>query len=139
MSIYKNGQKVLGSIVTIDDNRIKEVANTYSTNEMVIGKWIDGKPIYRKVIRTNTPTKANTTTVVLSLENTVSDIIRTDGFIVVGSGSSKGYVPVNGSIIDNTTFKGAWCSANEVYMSVSEYYINKQVTLILEYTKTTDA
>ena len=53
MSIYKNGQKVLGSIVAIDDNHIKEVANTYSTNEQIIGKWVDGKPIYRKVITTN--------------------------------------------------------------------------------------
>lgn len=39
MSIYKNGQKVLGSIVAIDDNHIKEVANadrnikTYTTLE----------------------------------------------------------------------------------------------------------
>lgn len=24
--------------------------NIYSTNEIVIGRWIDGKPIYRKVL-----------------------------------------------------------------------------------------
>ena len=38
------------SIMNVTDNHIKEVTNTYSTNEMIIGKWIDGKPIYRKVI-----------------------------------------------------------------------------------------
>lgn len=28
---------------------IKEAINHYSTSERVIGKWIDGKPIYRKI------------------------------------------------------------------------------------------
>lgn len=28
----------------------KKVGNVYSTEETVIGKWIDGKPIYRKVV-----------------------------------------------------------------------------------------
>lgn len=27
-----------------------DVSNTYSTNELIIGTWIDGKPIYRKVV-----------------------------------------------------------------------------------------
>ena len=30
--------------------------NTYSTNEIRIGTWIDGKPIYRKVYIENNPT-----------------------------------------------------------------------------------
>lgn len=31
-----------------------KLLNTYSTNELKIGKWIDGRPIYRKVISTGT-------------------------------------------------------------------------------------
>ena len=51
MSIYKNGNKVMGSITAIDENKIKELSKeVYSTNETVIGKWIDGRPIYRKVV-----------------------------------------------------------------------------------------
>lgn len=97
--------------------------------------WIDGKPIYRKIIQTNTPTEADKTTVVASLGNPANDITRIDGFITAGSSSSKGYIPINGAVINNTTFKGAWCSANEIYMSVSEYYTNRQAILIVEYTK----
>ena len=69
MSIYKNGQKVLGSIVTIDDNHIKEVANTYSTNEMVIGKWVDGKPLYRKVIDLGVLPNASTINIPHNIDN----------------------------------------------------------------------
>ena len=69
MSIYKNGQKVLGSIVTIDDNHIKEVANTYSTNEQIIGKWIDGKPIYRKVIDLGVLPNAGTVNIPHNIDN----------------------------------------------------------------------
>ena len=29
------------------------IGDYYSTSEMIVGKWIDGKPIYRKVITTN--------------------------------------------------------------------------------------
>ena len=41
----------MGSITAIDENKIKELSKeVYSTNETVIGTWIDGKPIYRKVV-----------------------------------------------------------------------------------------
>lgn len=42
----------LNKIQTNAENAINEVDNkfNYSTEEQIIGKWIDGKPIYRKVI-----------------------------------------------------------------------------------------
>ena len=33
-----------------------ENARTYSTSEIKVGTWIDGKPIYRKVFSFTTPT-----------------------------------------------------------------------------------
>ena len=129
MSIYKNGQKVLGSIVTIDDNHIKEVANTYSTNEMVIGKWVDGKPIYRKVITTNS-TQMDISS--FNIEN-VSDV--------------RYFVKTTGNYI----FPGAYGYASNNMIAL--YFVNGysqiqmafarpdrfvSVTIILEYTKTTD-
>ena len=69
MSIYKNGQKVLGNFNTIDDNHIKEVANTYSTNETVVGKWIDGKTIYRRCIVNNGSFSGTNATLSVDLSN----------------------------------------------------------------------
>ena len=69
MSIYKNGQKVLGNFNTIDDNHIKEVANTYSTNETVVGKWIDGKTIYRRCIVNNGSFSGTTANLSVDLSN----------------------------------------------------------------------
>lgn len=39
-----SGEKVAAEIETVDNK------NNYSTEETVVGTWIDGKPIYRKVI-----------------------------------------------------------------------------------------
>ena len=40
------------------ENRLNKLENNnvYSEEEQIIGKWIDGKPIYRKVIITTSPT-----------------------------------------------------------------------------------
>ena len=129
MSIYKNGQKVLGSFNTIDDEHIKEVANTYSTNETVICKWIDGKPIYRKVITTNS-TQIDVSS--FNIEN-VSDV--------------RYFVKTTGNYI----FPGAYGYASNNMIAL--YFINgysqisigfarpdnfSSATIILDYTKTTD-
>ena len=128
MSIYKNGQKVLGSIVAIDDNHIKEVANTYSTNETIVGKWIDGKPLYRKVITTNS-TQIDVSSFNIESVSDVRYFVKTD---------------------DNYIFPGAYCysSNNMVALYFSGGYSQMSIgfarpdnfssaTIILEYTKTT--
>ena len=51
MSVYHNGQKVLNNITSVNEEAMKEIAKeVYSTEEQVVGTWIDGKPIYRKVV-----------------------------------------------------------------------------------------
>lgn len=127
-----------------EDGSLFEVASNggvakYSTTEVKTNDvWIDGKPIYRRVIQTNTPSKADETTEVATLDVSISQIVKIDGCIKVGSASSVGFIPVNGAVINSQTYKGTWVSGNSIYMSVSEYYINRNATIILEYTKTTD-
>ena len=41
-------------------------AINYSTEEQVIGTWIDGKPLYQKTILTTSPGALNTTVTVLT-------------------------------------------------------------------------
>lgn len=43
--------------------------NTYSTTETIVGKWIDNKPIYRKVINFGALPNATTKSVALGIAN----------------------------------------------------------------------
>lgn len=108
--------------------------NIYSETETVIGKWIDNKPIYRKVLTGTLPTGSG--------ENTFSfsgiSIINFYGKIKSTSGASflinTYYTPLPAysisSWIDNSGNLKIDCGTN--YNTSSEYKI------ILEYTKTTD-
>ena len=106
----------------------------YSTDEQVIGKWINGKPIYRKVFSLNkkvsegqdisTGCKLDNVDILISLSmyaddswgnRWVSDITNGNPIYL----SSNNYIKV-----------GAYSGANDFY-----YYIH---TIIAEYTKTTD-
>ena len=40
----------MATIKTLIGNLKSSTYDVYSTNETVVGKWIDGKPIYRKVV-----------------------------------------------------------------------------------------
>ena len=98
------------------------VKNVYSTNEVVVGEWIDGKPIYRKVflLEKNLIIVANDWAYgdAIPLSN-VRRIINAIGSQVNGANSPL-RVTVTGDIMNAT---------------------NSQITIdaiILEYTKTTD-
>ena len=146
MSIYKNGQKVLGSIVAIDDNHIKEVTNAYSTNEQIIGKWIDGKPIYRKVIDLGALPNTSTVNIPHNIDN-LDRIISMRGIakspnqnlllpFPYGTGNdglnSDGTVKVNSVPINIYEQQG-----NIVVYTLSDRS-NMTGYVILEYIKTTD-
>lgn len=111
-----------------------EQKDTYSTNEIKVGTWVDGKPVYRKVIEgvtSGTPDKEY-------VIHTISNIKKT--------------VSYYGSILDNNMVShkmGTYLSAKynsvvfvdtrgNVYMRHGSAMVNKNYSLIIEYTKTTD-
>lgn len=49
--LYQNGKKVAMPLATSSGSFEK----VYSTEEQVIGRWIDGKPLYRKTVAIVTP------------------------------------------------------------------------------------
>lgn len=122
-------------------NSVLNYANIYSEVELVIGEWIDGKPLYRKVITIDTFTIRNTaTSVYITNTNLSNDCIirRMSGGAC--RNASDGYYPFN------------------YFHDTNQYLFIKQVTLnnfeiagklpttssmlngilILEYTKSTD-
>ena len=103
----------------------------YSTNEQIVGTWIDGKPLYRSIICYNNSVNSTTT-----IKHNIKDIDEITYSYAIGKWT-------NGS-------NGRICY-NPLPMSKVEIYIdNEEITyipsaygvdslkFIIEYTKTTD-
>ena len=127
-----------GDVVPEGYEKVEDKGEVYSTEEQKIGTWIDGKPLYRKVISSTLP---KVTTENVEAKKTVSidaDIgtgfIETAycnkdnqmlpmPFIFTGGQVIKSYIDLNGTII---------LSSNTTYTN------DQPVTIIVCYTKTTD-
>ena len=106
----------------------------YSTEEVKTGEyWIDGKPIYRKVI-TTTPTNTETNIVEHNISNVDKIWISDKSFLDI-SGTS---LPVN-YYRDTNTFIWAHINRSSYQYKISAHgWLNNTMYLIVEYTKTTD-
>ena len=119
--------------------------NTYSTTETKIGKWIDGKPIYRKVIKvTSIDSSSNNYDVTISISN-LNEIVNIGGTIKM-TGTNT-YKPVTTIFTDNSNaissiFSFSVYAITNSYISLSYgnwwKTIFDKAYIILEYTKTTD-
>lgn len=119
---------------------------SYSTNETLTGgTWIDGKPIYRKVLEENS---LNSGTKLINVNDLNIDTVIIRGY----AGDGFPYIPLNTSKINlskfitsvNATFD--LDDGNVIIIEYTSYdlindtltYFVQPFTIILEYTKTTD-
>ena len=103
--------------------------NSYSSNEVIIGKWINEKPIYRKVV-----TFSNELTV--PCDNWVKTGVNAVNMIVL---SAK--ITSMTGIITAGTFDTPLCYTIDGELAIQTARNGHNVTakhLIIEYTKTTD-
>ena len=131
----------IGSVIAFDGDEIpegfEEVKNyipTYSLEETRIGTWYNGKPIYRKVIQTTTPATANEwIDIDTGIENIDEHISKNISYKIntltyfadAYENSTYRFLAVlNGSKVSVLVGVSSWCS--------------KPMTMVLEYTKTTD-
>jgi hypothetical protein len=109
----------------------------YSTTETVIGTWIDGRPLYRKVVDTLTGTGGNNsfnlTTVV---DSNIDRCLHLDA--VIWSSTSTGLIPpYNTSSQDY--FRAFVGGSNVLTLSLGSAYTSTvQFRCVFYYTKTTD-
>lgn len=107
--------------------------DVYSTEETRIGTWIDGKPIYRIVLSGTTgsnTTIADTTPLAIETVVSVHGIVKNkNGYVYpVPNNTSSGYISIYLTTRNET-----------VNISTSiESLTSRPITIILEYTKTTD-
>ena len=135
MSVYKGQEKVLNSITAVNEEKMKEIAKeVYSTNETVIGTWIDGKPIYRKVI-----TGGTNGTVQVIYSSSTEKIIKIEG--VVHSTTDGWTIPINYRDLSTISYTYVTPNGSIIFgITTNNHSVNVVNTyeIILEYTKTTD-
>lgn len=107
-------------------------ANTYSTEEQVIGIWIDGKPIYRNIIKATLPTNQESWTMIAS--NVVSNIdFLVNLYGIYDTTDTKFIFPKGeGSYHINAQIQGT-----DLYC-IRKGWNSVEAMFIIEYTKTTD-
>ena len=112
----------------------------YDTEEKIIGKWIDGRPVYRKVIQCTTTSTLDTIENIFTLPETIN-LIKLDGIMLSNT---------NRDTICEIPLQHSYSQDGIVYY-VRVYYrqfsntiametnmplvLNIPVTIILEYTK----
>lgn len=103
--------------------------NTYSSTETVIGKWINNKPVYRKVINSYGTTGDN-----VAIPHNIVHFKQLINYSLIAGDSGLSYV-------SNNNLYDLWINTvdtNNVNMKIAGAYNNWQIYIILEYIKTTD-
>lgn len=109
-----------------------EELHTYSTEETKIGTWINGKTIYRKVIKGTIPNNVSIVQIDLTADTLIKDdisYISSSGFKVNRGHTEEGIVQFDSTLNPN---------GNLYFSTLSNDAKGKMYTLIVEYTKTTD-
>lgn len=128
---YSNNELYMRQKNTIEPSGWKEwveISKTFSTDEQIIGKWLDGSNIYRKVITGTTSTQTGVTAVLLS---NVKHLISINGYYL-----QSGRVSETSALSDNTS-----CVLDETTNVVTYYFNNASISanftynFILEYIK----
>lgn len=107
--------------------------DVYSTEETIIGTWIDGKPIYRKVLQFTSPSvtdEATVTTIPTALK-----IKNMYGFLASKNGEQMpiGFSDTNAIIVACIKSNG------DIRMHANlSHYTSCNCFFVIEYTKTTD-
>ena len=114
----------------------------YSTSERRIGTWIDGKPLYRKVILVDNPTIGTGVQTTATTISGVNNITKIEGLMKSSGGFN---IPFNSIWSNDINARNSllWVdvtsnTANIKYTINSNWISITNLVIIVEYTKTTD-
>ncbi len=115
------------------EQKIKKLEDyeVYSTDEKEIGTWIDGKPIYRKVIHTGIINSSQGFVMPHGIEN-IDKIIYMYGFAYTNSGV---YCPLPRVGVDTSVTIQLGVNKSDIIMSLGSNVAFDDSYLVLEYIK----
>lgn len=115
------------------DAYINQYCDTYSTDEKIVGKWTNGKPLYRKVVTGNITAKIQS---LFTVNENVDSMVSVRGYTCT---DGIYYFPLNftqsGSTQRCVFYKK---DVDSIEFRSNEFIPGETFTVILEYTKTTD-
>lgn len=140
--IYPDVGIDLGNVVYSDDptTPIGDIIDqyTYSTAETRIGTWINGKPIYRRVIVTTSPSAVNVAARVVDITGWNLETLVRDYFQI----TNPTYNITSSSNSDNAiAYMRLYAQPDNIGYMVNvrnSSYLSKPIVITLEYTKSTD-
>lgn len=139
MQINKDLRVTDGAYYNLDLDTIAK-NGIYSTDEIIVGRWIDGKPLYRRVLSLNTPNNVDGSTQIGSFTALIKQLIKLES--VIDLTQYNDWVPVPQYLSAGNSihcYLEVSNSINKIMMAVNNTaYQNRPVIVILEYTKTTD-
>ena len=104
----------------------------YSTNEIKIGTWIDGKPLYRKVVDIGTLPNATTKHVAHNIAN-IGSVVTLRGIV-----TDYRFFPVPFAATSNAYAISIFADSTNIDVMAGNDRSNMTGFAIIEYTKTTD-
>jgi len=104
--------------------------NNYSTEEQIVGTWIDGKPLYQRTYEAVMPSAG--VLVTLSADIIVRDI---SGYV---DNSGVNQIPIGSYFASNNFVQVYIDNTNHVINGVNQGYPSKPCYITIQYTKTTD-
>lgn len=117
--------------------------NVYSTDEIQVGTWIDGKPIYRKVLYGTLAqtTDGTLTSSYIAVENLHIKTVTSMSALVGRDAGNYQVIPLLDRKSGNTYFIKYFFNRTDQVIQLQNGisdFSNMNVIVILEYTKTTD-
>lgn len=122
--------------LSANQGRILNDRFNYSTEEKVVGTWIDGKPIYRKVINFGALPNATTKRVAHNISN-LKSIIKIEGIADRGDGFFQS-IPLVYRSSDNAYNASLAIEGTDISIQTNQDRSEFSGYVTLEYTKTTD-
>ena len=118
------------------ESKLKTDCNVYSENEQIVGIWIDGKPIYRKVLKTS---QTGSSTFDFGDVTGIDRLLKAEMCLMGNSGNNQEATYTYYYFVRDTKVN---TSENihrfQVFTNGTSYELYGMQYLIIEYTKTTD-
>ena len=132
----------MATIKTLIGNLKSSTYDTYSTNETIVGKWIDGKPIYRKTVEFSN-LSAGENYVSHGLKNIELLMVNKDWSFLIDEHEGVAIWQLGNSVnMDASTFSQyscnvVWTNTSTISIYIGSGLIPKKLIITFEYTKTT--
>ena len=124
----------MATIKTLIGNLKSSTYDVYSTNETVIGTWIDGKPIYRKTFNNISVTSSEYSVIPIATGLTIDNLINMSGYLI---NNERWIIALNSVDIQYANMVRVTYDKQTSSLELVAQNWTGTATVTIEYTKTT--